>query len=204
MPVPYYVQPSHLEKKGLAPVFTVVSEGKPFPVRPVLQKGHEDDRDVFGTMLHDFFAGDSRARSAAERTAHAQSIIASRLPGETIDAAAMIASHDALDDFIKARFDGWRRFKEIPVRFREDGQLVSGIADLVLSDGTSFVLIDYKSFGGTHDECVSLSAKYAPQLHAYTKGLSISGCGRCAGIYLYYAVSNCTVRVAGIEPENQR
>ena len=197
---PYRLSPSHLEKSEKEPAFSLVHEGTPYQIRTASEKEHDDDRSVFGTMLHDFFAGDRRNRDAAERKAHAQSLIESRLPGEKIDPAAMIASHDALDEFLDALFRGWRHFKEIPVRYHEGGQLISGIADLVLSDGSSFVLVDYKSFAGTHADCVSLSAKYAPQLYAYAKGLSLAGSGRCAGIYLYYAVSNCMVRVSGIEP----
>ena len=203
--LPFRLSPSHLENKAANAAFSIVKSGSPFPLRAAAVKNDDDDDGSdFGTMVHDFFAGDDRRRSRESRLEHAKALALSRLPEETIDHEAMIASHDALSAFLDETYPSWREFREMPVRFRENGQLISGCADLVLSDGSSFVLIDYKPFGGTHDACVSHAAKYAAQLEAYAKGISFAGGGRCEAVYLYYAAANCIVRAALIEPETRR
>jgi ATP-dependent exoDNAse (exonuclease V) beta subunit len=77
----------------------------------------------------------------------------------------------ALPVMQRARRAG-RVWRELPVFFPEEGDLLEGIVDLVFEEEGSLVVVDYKTDAIEPAQALAQAASHAPQLQLYGRGLA--------------------------------
>jgi ATP-dependent exoDNAse (exonuclease V) beta subunit len=65
-----------------------------------------------------------------------------------------------------------RVFRELPLVFPEESDLVEGVVDLVFEEDGELVVVDYKSDGIAPEQAIDQAAHHAPQLRLYGRGLT--------------------------------
>jgi len=84
-----------------------------------------------------------------------------------IDKDSFLENRKAFFNYLKTFFGDYTLKTEIPMKFNDQGQIMSGIADMILETKDGLVLIDHKTFQGT--DILKHSEKYKGQLWAYQK-----------------------------------
>ncbi len=65
-----------------------------------------------------------------------------------------------------------RLWRELPLFFPEEADLLEGIVDLVFEEEGSLVVVDYKTDAIEPAQAVDQAASHAPQLQLYGRGLA--------------------------------
>lgn len=143
-------------------------------------KGSFEDA-TFGDALHDIVALSPEVR---------KNQIASVLRGYGIESCIpaddLLASCEQFDNFVETKFCNAKKFVEVPVSYNRKGQIISGIADLVLETDKGMILIDHKTFQGKASELEKHSGKYYGQLETYSEAIEAATGKKVVGIYLNY------------------
>jgi len=71
---------------------------------------------------------------------------------------------------------------------RPEGTILRGRADLVVESESAFMVIDHKTFPGTHAQALERAARYGPQLLAYANALAAHSGRRHAGSFIHLPV----------------
>jgi ATP-dependent exoDNAse (exonuclease V) beta subunit len=148
------------------------------------------EMDVLGNAIHGFLAADLPGMPSQARVAMAGAFLASGGTADALPPAALLTISDALTAFVAARFPDATWLREWPVRWRVPGagapRLLVGEIDLLLDLGSSFVIIDHKSFPGDQEERDRRCQEHAGQLAAYRAAVE-SATGRpVARLYLHF------------------
>jgi len=79
---------------------------------------------------------------------------------------------------INRAYSAPQRWKEVPVTLCEDTNgvrnIIRGVCDLVFTQGSELVLVDYKTDRGSPQDADNLKLKYKPQLDAYVNALNVA------------------------------
>jgi len=79
---------------------------------------------------------------------------------------------------INRAYSAPQRWKEVPVTLCEDRNgvrnIIRGVCDLVFTQGSELVLVDYKTDRGSPQDTGSLRLKYKPQLEEYVNALNVA------------------------------
>jgi ATP-dependent helicase/nuclease subunit A len=65
-----------------------------------------------------------------------------------------------------------RLWRELPLWFPQDGELIEGVVDLVFEEAGRLVVVDYKTDHITEEQALAQAAHHAPQLQLYGRGLT--------------------------------
>src|SRR6185436_15472286 len=65
-----------------------------------------------------------------------------------------------------------RIWREMPVWFPEEGDLVEGVVDLVFEEDGGLVVVDYKTDQIVDAQALAQAAHHAPQIQLYGRGLA--------------------------------
>jgi ATP-dependent helicase/nuclease subunit A len=138
---------------------------------PVVAASGRGGRD-FGSLVHqvlEWIPLDAPERAVAMAEALAPRFgldpAAARRAGE--EAAAALAT-PLLARARRAR----RLWRELPLWFPQDGELVEGVVDLVFEEGDRLVVVDYKTDHIAAEQALAQAAHHAPQLQLYGRGLA--------------------------------
>jgi ATP-dependent helicase/nuclease subunit A len=126
----------------------------------------------FGSLVHQIlewipFDEPARARGMAEALAPRFGLDADG----AARAAEAVERTLALPVIARAR-SASRVYRELPLVFPEQGDLVEGIVDLVFEEDGELVLADYKTDGIAAEQAIDQAAHHAPQLRLYGRGLT--------------------------------
>jgi len=134
--------------------------GPPFPER--------------SEVLHDVVGEERLAVDAPERAVAMAEALAPRFGLDP--AAARRAGEEAagaLATPLLARARRARRlWRELPLWFPQDGELVEGVVDLVFEEDGRLVVVDYKTDHIAEVQVLAQAAHHAPQLRVYSRGLA--------------------------------
>jgi ATP-dependent helicase/nuclease subunit A len=190
--VPAFLNPSSLAGNG-----RVVSEadiGERIPL-----KGKPDMTHV-GNALHGFLAADTPGLDPDERRAIAAGLLERwELEGKIAVEDTILAS-DRLIAWVNEKWPGaiWKR--EYPVLHRlASGSTLRGTADLILDTPEGYVLIDHKSYPGSHDDALKKAASFAGQLSAYAHAVEAATGRSVNGCYIHLPVTGLVVEIERIE-----
>ncbi|HQI77488.1 MAG TPA: PD-(D/E)XK nuclease family protein, partial [Candidatus Latescibacteria bacterium] len=79
---------------------------------------------------------------------------------------------------INRAYSAPQRWKEVPVTLCEDTNgvrnIIRGVCDLVFTQGSELVLVDYKTDRGSPQDADNLKLKYKPQLDEYVNALNVA------------------------------
>ena len=159
------------------------------------------DWAALGTAVHAFMAADRPGMESGERLAMATTVLGRWSVQGALRAEELLAASDALRGWIERRWPSASWHREWPVRMRqESGTELIGYADLVLVDGDSFVLVDYKCLGGTRDEALVASAGYAGQVWTYAEAIAKATGKRAAGCFVHLLRQGIIAEVVDYRP----
>jgi ATP-dependent exoDNAse (exonuclease V) beta subunit len=154
------------------------------------------DWAVLGTAVHAFMAADRPGMESGERLAMATAVLGRWSVQGALRAEELPAASDALRAWVARRWPAATWHREWPVRMRqESGTELIGYADLVLVDGDSFVLVDYKCPGGTRNEALAAAAGYAGQVWTYAETIAKATGKRAAGCFVHLVTQGIVVAV---------
>jgi len=154
------------------------------------------DWAALGTAVHAFMAADRSGMEGGERLAMATAVLGRWSVQGALRAEELLAASDALRGWAARRWPAATWHREWPVRMRQEGgtELI-GYADLVLVDGDSFVLVDYKCLGGSRDDALVSSAGYAGQVWTYAETMAKATGKRAAGCFVHLVTQGIVVAV---------
>jgi len=116
---------------------------------------------------HSRDTGPERARSMARALAPRFGL------GEDDAARAADAAARALSLPVMERARRSRHlWRELPVWFPEEGDLVEGVVDLVFEEEGGLVVVDYKTDRIAPEQALAQAAHHAPPLQLYGRGLA--------------------------------
>ena len=177
---------------GTAPLGEIESLGPaPFIQSPV-------EWSALGSAVHAFLAVDRAGLEPAGRLAMATAVLERWSVQGALRAEALCAAADALRAWVGRRWPTATWHCEWPVRLRQEGgtELI-GYADLVLTDGESFALVDHKCLGGSREEALAVAPGYAGQLGAYAEAIAKATGKRAVGCFVHLVAQGVVGAVGG-------
>lgn len=160
---PYFINPSAAEEVGEYSFNESAAIGG-----SIQSNGLDiDERSVFGTFIHQFMCAyklsisDQEAKALIRRLAKGY--------GLTVDALEdqLVVQARQFHKWIQETFQPIRLYKELPVMMKKDGQLINGIADMVIENEREVILIDYKTFAGNESSLQYKAKTFSGQLQIY-------------------------------------
>lgn len=97
-----------------------------------------------------------------------------------IDKSSFLSNRKVFFEHLKSMFGDFKLVTEVPMKLIEGGQIMSGIADMILETKEGMILIDHKTYQGR--DLQKHAEKYKGQLWAYQKMSQ----GRFVKMYLNY------------------
>jgi len=181
---PYFINPSTAEEVSEYSFDESAAVGERIPTSGV----EIEERSTFGTLIHQFMCAfklsmsDSEAKSLIKRLA--------------TNADVKIDEHVNQLPSQARNFFQWietlqpkQIYKELPLMMDKEGQLISGIADLVIETDEQVVLIDYKTFTGD-DAALRYKAKsFSGQLSIYEQVLRKYYSGKEIRMAIYFIMA---------------
>ncbi len=157
-------------------------------------KGEEDDPS-FGNAVHAFYAADSKELPMEERLALAQNILAAHEVSGVMTPEALVETSERLNAHIASTWPESVVLKELPIKLKRDGQIIMGVADMVVETEKELHLIDHKTFPGNAEQCKKRAVEYSGQLDAYAEALEKATGKKCATRVIHYPVGGMVVGV---------
>ena len=96
-------------------------------------------------------------------------------------------------NWIEKEFNPIKIYKELPLMMERDGQLIDGIADLVIETADEVILIDYKTFNGNAAEMQWKAKTFSGQLKLYMDILSEGFPGKKVRGGIYFVMKGVMV-----------
>lgn len=165
---------------------------------PRITLGGAADMQVVGTCIHNIFCViESYADNALAQIA--EYIKSCGLENVLSNPNEIISSWNGLVSLLKNEYgDCIKTYHELPFKFLQEGQIVTGSIDFLWETKDGVVLVDYKTFPGTKtqilDEASShYAGKYKGQFALYEKMLQLAEKNVLARI-VYYPVAGLAVR----------
>jgi CRISPR-associated protein Cas1 len=190
----WFKGPSQLEPREVAAVaasaggraeYYVLEEvvlGRPLPVR-------SREADVLGTAVHAFLAAPAVADPLAILHAYGQEDVVSDT--QLRDVAGRFES------FIQTRYPGGVCRREWPLACWKGGQEVWGQADLLVELDDGWVVIDYKTSGGSAQDA---AREHGNQLDNYALALNLATGKPVVDLWLYQVFAGRMVRIGKEKP----
>ncbi len=130
----------------------------------------------FGSLVHRIlewipFAGPGAGTEAARTMALALAPSFGLDPEAAAQAGDQAARALALPVIERAR-RATRMWRELPLFFAHEGELVEGVVDLVFEEDGQLVIVDYKSDAVLPEQALEQADHHAPQLRLYGRGLA--------------------------------
>ena len=191
MHLPLRLRPSSSVSEIEFEVASEVSLGARLPL------SGEPDMQMLGQAFHAIFASDDRQAGVSTRAGHAAAVlqrwgVAQLLPHDCIQAV------DRLWAAIEERYRPTRIRREVPVRAYANGQLISGVIDLLVETDDGFVIIDHKSFPGTREKAIEKAIGYAQQLALYVRAVEAASGRRCLRTVIHLPITGMLVEIRQI------
>ncbi|WP_378967691.1 UvrD-helicase domain-containing protein [Methylobacterium komagatae] len=155
----------------------------------------EPEMDLVGQAVHAFLAADRiddelcQRRSQAAFVLKRWSVIDHLRPQDLVEAA------DRLWSFLRQRFPSARLRREVPVFAPIASQYTVGRIDLLVDLGSTFAIVDHKSFPGRAEFWEGKAIGAAPQLAAYAQAVSVATGSTCSGLFVHMPVVGTMVEV---------
>ncbi len=160
-------------ERGPVPIPALrVAERTAPPAAPATGPGGRD----FGGLVHRILEWVPFDQATPERVAATAHGLA---PGFGLDDDAAARAADAatralsLPVMQRAR-RATRVWRELPLRFVDEDDLVEGVVDLVFEEGGELVVVDYKTDHISAGQALDQAAHHAPQLRLYGRGLTLA------------------------------
>ena len=103
--------------------------------------------------------------------------------------------------WIEKEFSPVKIYKELPLMMERDGQLIDGIADLLIETQHEVILIDYKTFMGNSAEMQWKAKTFSGQLKLYMDILKQGFPGKKVHSGIYFVMKGVMVWMADVEVE---
>ena len=146
-----------------------VKMGIPIEIGSRLPLTGKPDMRLLGEAVHGFLAADRSTRATAERKAMAENLLERWGVSGALAPASLLMAGEQLDLYIAGRWPGSKQHREVPVYYRMGDQCVSGRIDLLIETDEGCIIIDHKTFPGTHDKWIDKARGFAPQMSLYSR-----------------------------------
>jgi hypothetical protein len=154
------------------------------------------DMEHLGHAVHGFLAADRPGLTARDRVALVEQLLANFGVSGCLDPQEVVDAATRFWSWCDVRFASSQMHREWPIAHRRDnGSIIAGTADLVLSTKDAFVLVDHKSFPGTDDAASVRALTYAGQLDAYARGVAAATKRTCLSSWIHFPVIGKLVEV---------
>jgi ATP-dependent helicase/nuclease subunit A len=158
----YYITPSESE------AIEEVSFKEDIAIHNAFSRGDFDgEKSDFGTFIHRVFCAydpamnDFKSKEIISRLGNCYGFNNPKLNDEILHFVS------AFYKWIESEFRPIKIYKELPMMMERNGQLIDGIADLVIETKNELILIDYKTFSGNSAELKSKAKTFSGQLKLY-------------------------------------
>jgi ATP-dependent exoDNAse (exonuclease V) beta subunit len=160
--------------------------------------------DETGSILHAAFAAWNSESPEQIRQAVLTQVLTNFHAEKMITPSSLEAQFCDFWNYIQKTYKPIRFWKEIPLQSvaENNGELMSGFADLVLDTPQGLILIDHKTFPGSFEKQVMdpasafYAGKYAAQLKAYAKLVSNTFGKPVTEMLIHYVVHGKLVRLS--------
>jgi ATP-dependent helicase/nuclease subunit A len=150
------------------PASRVAARSAPPPVLTLPRAGGRN----FGTLVHRILELIDLGRGEDAPTLASALAPALGQGEEQAEAAARIVQRTLELPLLERARKAPRVFRELPIVFADEGDLVEGIVDLAFEEDGGLVVVDYKTESVAKEQVLAQAAHHAPQLQIYGRGLS--------------------------------
>ncbi|MCB1174300.1 MAG: UvrD-helicase domain-containing protein [Leptospiraceae bacterium] len=152
--------------------------------------------DQVGNSLHLFLAADDLEETAANRSRRLKRILESAKTAAHLEIDPVLSQAAAFFTMLAQEWPDHRLYTEWPLYHKlPNGQLLKGQPDLLLDTSSGWVLIDHKSFPGSHAQLKTHALQYASQLYAYITMLEAATDKPVLSSWIHYFVSGNLLQV---------
>ena len=160
---PYFINPSASEESPGYSFDESTSIGTSIALNDVVI----DERSAFGTFIHQVMCA-SHVEMSEHHTRTLISSLAHKYELVLGDFEKKLSSRIVqFYEWIQSTYNPKKLYKELPVMMEANGQLINGIADLVIETENQLILIDYKTFQGDESSLRWKSSTFSGQLKIY-------------------------------------
>jgi len=156
------------------------------------------DMRALGEACHGFFAWDAPPRDDPRRRSQARAIL-DRWGVAQLSADDLVTMSDRLRAFLTRRFPGASVRHEWPLHVPRGLQVVAGRIDLLVDLGSSFAVVDHKSFPAQIEGDEDRLRAFAGQAALYAEAVEAATGRPCREFWLHQPVVGRASRIA-IEP----
>ena len=190
---PAEIQPSALELPEKVEPATLVKGQEDFCER--MKTIGDYEVDIFGTAVHRYLAIDTSKCGIEDKKMLAGRLLKGYNQEKTALPEEVVRTGDSLFNWINKKWPGCTLHHEWPIALERDGCVIEGFSDLVVELAEGFVIIDYKTFPGSHKQIAERAGTYAPQLCAYAEAMEKAINKKCTGMFVCFAVSGVMVEI---------
>ncbi len=104
-------------------------------------------------------------------------------------------------NWLAKEFNPVKLYNELPLMMERDGQLVDGIADLVIETDHEIILMDYKTFSGDSAQMQWKAKTFSGQLKLYMDILQQGFPGKKVRGGIYFVMKGVVVWMGEVEVE---
>ncbi len=162
----YFINPSQQESVTPDRTLKVMQYGKRLTI------SGKPEMDILGTALHAFLAADRPGLSEIQRRAILKRLLAAYEVDVNLKPDEVLQQSAAFTAYLETTYAPQQVYREWPLQMRDNGQMITGIADLVLETAQGLVVIDHKSFPGSQDALETKAQEYQGQLDGYARVLA--------------------------------
>ena len=197
---PAEIQPSALELPENIDPATLAKGQEDFCERMKTTGDYEPD--AFGTAVHRYLAIDTSKCGIEDKKMLAGRLLKGYNQEKIVLPEELVRTGDELIKWINKKWPGSTLHHEWPIAIERDGGVIEGFSDLMVELADSFVIIDYKTFPGSHKQIEERAGTYAPQLGAYAEAMEKASNKKCVGMFVCFAMGGVMVEVKRIEVLN--
>jgi ATP-dependent exoDNAse (exonuclease V) beta subunit len=155
--------------------------------------------DLLGSALHGFIAVDYFGRKDRSiRISRLDDLLKNHGVADALNPEDVLENCDGLYHFI-GTFNPLRVLTEWPLQMKVGGQIMVGMADMLLDTPSGWVVIDHKSFPGAPSQWSGEAARYGGQFKAYSDTLVVATGREVVGAYVNFVLGGGVVRM-GVVP----
>jgi ATP-dependent helicase/nuclease subunit A len=181
---PYFINPSAAEEVSEYSFNESAAVGEGIGTNGV----QIEEKSAFGTFIHQFMCAFQSSMSDSETKALVKRLATNA--DVTIDEQVGQVAAQARNFFQWiATFRPKKIYKELPLMMEREGQLINGIADLVIETDEQVILIDYKTFTGDDAALRYKAQTFSGQLKIYEEVLRKYFSGKEIRMAIYFIMA---------------
>jgi len=164
-------------------------------------EGEGEEEGAFGTCIHRILCAVNERMADTEISEITERLMDDFGFAGILTTSLFVSSVKSFYAWLSANFPDATLFKEYPLMMEKEGQMMKGIADLVVETPEKVILVDYKTFAGKPDpeknreSCEYKARSYGGQLSLYGEILEKVRPGKPVETWIWFVIAGSVVEI---------